>query len=214
MSLFLKRMVMTKIFLYIVLGHLFVAHVSSECLAVECLKCNTTEETPECPLCAINGSSCINVPSNISSQCKKDFQVFINRTGSVDEGKAITLKCVHDLQGQVTFEWAKEGNVLKDQNESELALEKVLSSHLGPYGCRVYSSCGNYTSSPHSVKVSNNSVVILVICGVSALAMVVIMGLAMKFKLKRDNIKSRERMNRTRAQVGQSGPTPITPREA
>lgn len=35
-----------------------------------------------------------------------------------------------------------------------------------------------------------DSVLILVFCGVSALTLVLIMGLAMKFKLKRDNRKS------------------------
>lgn len=36
---------------------------------------------------------------------------------------------------------------------------------------------------------SDDSVLILVVCGVGALVLVLIMGLAMKFKLKRDNGK-------------------------
>lgn len=80
----------------------------------------------------------------------------INSTGSdIDEGGAITLTCVHDLIVGETFEWEKDEKVLKDKNESMLALEKVFSSDSGTYICKVYSPCGNYTSSPHSVNVKS-----------------------------------------------------------
>ncbi|KAM7389681.1 hypothetical protein PAMP_023644 [Pampus punctatissimus] len=202
--------------IYILLGHLFIAGVAgvgSECLPVQCLRCDTTGDFPYCPPClnmTQNASYCIN---DISSKCKKDFPVSINATGSqLKDGDSITLTCNHDLPDMhLTFEWQKNGKVERGQNESKLYFKQVFSEHSGQYICIVNSTCGSYKSLPHSVSVSNDMVLLLIICGVSALVLVLIMGLVMKLKMKRDNIKHRGRMNR-RLQV--AGPPSITPRES
>ncbi|GAA6235254.1 carcinoembryonic antigen-related cell adhesion molecule 6-like [Lates japonicus] len=177
-------MVMREIFLYLLFGHLFVAFCS---------------------------------PLNLTTVCTNDFKVTINTTGShVQEGDDITLTCDHNLPNlMLTFGWKKDGKEEQEhKNKSELFLKNVLTPIAGQYVCYVNSTCGYYESPPHSVTVNNNSVVLLVICGVSALVLVVIMGLIMKFKLKRDNAKHRQRMAQ-RAQNGRNdGPAPITPRES
>lgn len=207
---------MWEISLYLLLGNLITAF-GSDCLPVECLTCGVTGETraDPCELCPNNTAlpnttRCIHNASN----CKRVFKVSINSTGSdVKEGDNITLTCDHNLPSpNVTFEWMENNKLLEGKNKNQLILENVLSHVKGPFTCTVRGACGNYMSSPHYVTVKNESVVILVICGVCALVLVVVMGLAMKFKLKRDNAKHRERM-RQKAQAGQiGGPAALTPR--
>ncbi|XP_041800585.1 uncharacterized protein LOC121611921 isoform X2 [Chelmon rostratus] len=213
-----QRIVMREISRYVLLGHFLIA-VSSVCVPTVCLRCNVTGQTPadSCPLCPNSTAQCISVPPDIPSNCYKDFQVSINTTGSnVKEGDDIILTCVHNLPNLtfLTFWWMKGQETLQGQNESELVLNKVLSHKAGPYTCSVNCSCGIYKSLPHDVSVSNQSMVLLVICGVSALVLVVIMGLAMKFKLKRDNAKHRERMKQREQAEQRGGPAPFTPRES
>ncbi|KAM9356958.1 uncharacterized protein ABDE67_004545 [Symphorus nematophorus] len=212
-------MVMAEISLYVLLGHLLIAGVGSVCFPVECLRCNVTGETPTkapCLLCS-NPGPCINITQDIPPPCKTDFKVYINSTGSTaDEGDDITLTCVHKLPNlDLKFVWMKDKeDILVGQNKSELVLKKVFSHNAGKYTCRVESPCGNYTSSPHDVTVNNGGVLLLVICGISAVALILVLGLAMKFKLKRDNAKHRER-RKQRAQAEQNvGPAPFTPRES
>ncbi|XP_069027671.1 uncharacterized protein [Embiotoca jacksoni] len=205
-------MVTTKISLYVLLGLFLMDDVGSTCVPVECLSCNISL-AESCDVCH-NDSHCMSGKTDIPPNCKKAFAVFVNSTGSsAQEGDDITLTCVHDLPNlDLAFSWTKDGSVIVGQNTSELVLEGVLSPEAGQYSCSVLSGCGSYTSLPHEVTVANNSVIILVICGVSALVLVLIMALVMKFKLKRDNTKHKERM-RQRAQIGQSGgPAPFTPR--
>ncbi|XP_070769902.1 uncharacterized protein [Enoplosus armatus] len=192
-----------------------------DCIPVECLRCNITGESQEdpCALCS-NQTACIK---DIPPKCKRDFQVLINSTGSeANEGDDITLTCVHNLPNlNLTFRWKKvPEEILRGQNKSKLVLKRVSLRDKGQYICYVDSSCDNYKSLPHEVTVKDNNVVLLVICGVSALVLVLSMGLAMKVKLTRDNAKHKERM-RQRAQAGQKGNPPphgqpphLTPRES
>ncbi|XP_008275947.1 uncharacterized protein LOC103354383 isoform X2 [Stegastes partitus] len=196
---------MRELSLHLVLGHLLISHVASTCIPVECLRCNVTGEAlaDSCGLCP-NITDCIN-----------DFKVFINGTQSeAQEGDDITLTCLHNISDMnVTYKWNKDGTELKNKKGQKLS-RKVLSKDAGEYICSVQSLCGNYTSSPHDVTVHNNSVILLVICGVAALALVLVLGLAMKFKLEKDKARHRERMQQ-RAQIGQTGgPTPFTPRDS
>ncbi|XP_040904493.1 uncharacterized protein LOC121188698 [Toxotes jaculatrix] len=190
-------MVTGEISLYFLLGHVFIAGIGSVCVPVQCLKCNITGVTLK--------------------ECINDFKVEINSTGSeVNEGDEVTLTCAHNLPN-MTLElgWTKDGKeMLENKNKSKLVLEKVFSPDAGCYICYVNSSCGNYESSQKCITVNNNSVIILVVCGVSALALILILGLAMKLKLKRDNAKHRERMEQ-RAQHGRpAGPAPFMQRES
>ncbi|KAK1904084.1 B-cell receptor CD22 [Dissostichus eleginoides] len=129
---------------------------------------------------------------DIPSNCTKGFQVSINSNDSdLVEGDDLILTCVHNLPDVIhTFGWKMNGDTIQGQNESELHDKKVLSNKAGTYICYVESLCGYYPSLPHVVTVENNSLLLLVVCGVSALVLVLVMGLVMKFKLKRDNGKS------------------------
>ncbi|XP_027139694.1 uncharacterized protein LOC104927065 [Larimichthys crocea] len=215
-SLRTQRMVMRQMSLYLLLGHLLIAGVGSVCVNVLCLKCNTTGQTPpECPVCP-DSQNCINVSASNLTNCKKEFKVHVNSSISEpNEGNDITLNCIHDLPNlNLTFEWMKNGEILKGKNTSTLFLKKVLQRHNGQYHCSVNSTCGHYESSPHVVDVKNNNLVLLVICGVGALVVVVIIGVVMKYKLKRDSARYKERMK----QRGQDGQTatqpPYAPRES
>ncbi|XP_018555028.1 carcinoembryonic antigen-related cell adhesion molecule 6 [Lates calcarifer] len=182
-------MVTREIFLHLLFGHLFIAF------------CSQLNPTTMCTNDMIVG----------------EFEVTITASKSdAVEGDDITLTCKHNLGNvTLTFGWRKDGKELQEHNnKSELFLKNVLLPNAGQYICYVNSTYGCYKSPPHKVTVKSNSEILLVICGVSALALVVIMGLIMKFKLKRDNAKHRQRMAQ-RAQNGRNdGPAPITPRES
>ncbi|XP_042349890.1 uncharacterized protein LOC121948540 [Plectropomus leopardus] len=209
---------MREISLYLLLSHLLVVGFGSTCFPVDCLNCDASKTLADaCDLCPANKTKCEN-PKNVSSHCKKDFKLSVNSSkAKPEEGDAITLTCVDDVPSTLnfTYGWKKNEKIIKGgKNMKKLVLKKVLSNKAGKYTCFVNGSCGYHESPPHDVTVGNQSVVILVICGVAALALVVVMGLAMKFKLKRDNAKHRERMKQ-RARAEQSaGPAPFTPRES
>ncbi|KAG7518380.1 carcinoembryonic antigen-related cell adhesion molecule 6-like [Solea senegalensis] len=184
-------------FRYLLLGHLFIVGVESTCVSVHCLRCSPTPDS--CPSC--QNTSCIVDYANVTSNCTKDFQVSVTSSSTnINEGDDVTLTCTHNLHNlNVTFGWKKD-RVELQENQSQLLFQKVLKSAIGPYSCYVNSSCGSYSSSPHTVTVINNSVYVLAICGAAALVLILVMSVIMKFKLKRENEKHRERMER-RAQV-------------
>ncbi|KAL3044918.1 hypothetical protein OYC64_013233 [Pagothenia borchgrevinki] len=201
-------MVVRGVTLYLLLGYL-IKGATSTCVYNVCLRCNTTATWADpCELC---NKTC---NSAISSNCTKGFQVSINSSDSdLVEGDDLILTCVHNLPDVIqTFGWKMNEDTIQGQNESELYDKKVLSNKAGSYICYVESLCGYYESLPHDVTVENNSLLLLVVCGVSALVLVLVMGLVMKFKLKRDNAKHRERM-RQKATVEQRA-APFTPRES
>ncbi|XP_060903887.1 uncharacterized protein LOC132981820 [Labrus mixtus] len=205
-------MIMREILLCLLLGLFFTACFGSACVPAQCLKCNYTVETVA-DSCSICSARCINM-SVVPSDCKTDFQVSINSTvPEPDEGDDITLTCVHNLPNvNLTFEWEKEGEgFLEGQNKSQLVLESVLSDKNGRYYCFVNSTCGHFQSSPLDVTVKNNSVVILIICGVSALALVLILGIAMKYKLKRDNAQHKQRRMQREQNEQRAIPAPFIP---
>ncbi|XP_039669277.1 uncharacterized protein LOC120566726 isoform X2 [Perca fluviatilis] len=211
-----QRMVMRGVSLYLLLGHLLIG-AGSTCVPVECLICNTTGKPQEDPCAFCNPEKCSNDASTIPSNCKQDFQVSVNCSKSnLQEGDDITLTCVHNLTVLITmFGWKRNQVDLQEgKNKSILYLKEVLSNKAGLYTCFVESLCGDYVSPPCNVNVENQSVLILVICGISALGLVLIMGLAMKFKLKRDNAKHKERRRQKAEAEQRSGPAPFTLRES
>ncbi|XP_047441838.1 uncharacterized protein LOC125008589 [Mugil cephalus] len=216
-------MVKTQISLGILFSLLLMADVVLTCLPVQCLRCDPTEDS--CLDCK-NATKCEDgIRWEILSNCTRAFEVTVNTTGStVNEGAAITLTCVYDLPNVTRITWTKDGKGVGEDKDfkvmdQKLVIENVLSSNKGKYVCSVNSTCGIFMSQPHEVNVNNNNLIILVICGLSALGLVVIMGLAMKYKLRRDNAKHKERMKQ-RAQAAQAGqtsstaPPPFTPRES
>ncbi|XP_034739418.1 uncharacterized protein LOC117951696 isoform X2 [Etheostoma cragini] len=202
--------------LYLFLGHLLIG-AGSTCVPLECLRCNATRNTLADPCAFCNQSLCISDTSKIPSNCKQDFQVSVNSNESkLQEGNDITLQCVHNLPNWITlFGWKKnQKEVNEGKNKSMLHFKQVLSDAAGQYICFVKSLCGDYESLPYDVTVENQSILIMVICGVSALVLVLIMGMAMKFKLKRDNAKHKERRKQRAEAEQRSGPAPFTLRES
>ncbi|XP_031714014.1 uncharacterized protein LOC116389464 [Anarrhichthys ocellatus] len=207
-------MFMRGVFLNILLGHLLRAGAGATCVPVQCLRCNATGESQAdpCLLCSNNTECSDDIPPNY----KKDFQVSVNSTGSnVKEGDDITLTCLHNFPDlNLTFGWKRDGeDIHNGKNKSKLHLKNVFARKRGRYICFVNSLCGCYKSSPHKVTVEDQSVLLLIICCGSALVLVVIMGLAMKFKLKRDGAKHRERREQ-KAKEQNSAPATLTPRES
>ncbi|XP_010771388.1 uncharacterized protein [Notothenia coriiceps] len=203
-------MVVRGVTLYLLLGYL-IKGATSTCAYKVCLRCNTTATGADpCELC--NATQCIS--GDIQSNCTTGFQVSINSNGSkLVEGEDLILTCLHNLPDvNHTFGWKMDGVTIQGQNKSELYDEKVLSNKEGTYICYVENLCGYYQSLPHVVTVENNSLLLLVVCGVSALVLVLFMGLVMKFKLKRDNAKHRERMRQKAAAEQRDAPS--TPRES
>ncbi|KAM8909752.1 ADP ribosylation factor like GTPase 3, like 1 isoform 1-T1 [Spinachia spinachia] len=172
LSLFQRRMLVRSLFLNVLLHHLRAAAAGVTQVPVQCLTSNDTGGTGE------------------------GFQVWVNSSGSkVNEGADVTLTCLHNLpKWNLTFGWKMNGKEIETaRNKRQLCLKNVLSHDEGQYVCFVNSLCGYYESSEHGVTVENQSVLLLIICGVTALAMVLIIGMAMKYKLKRDAAKHRKR---------------------
>ncbi|XP_071373475.1 uncharacterized protein [Centroberyx affinis] len=204
-------MAVREMFLYPLLGNLLITGVCSACVFAQCLKCNVAGETP-----AGDGSADFCQPcSNNNSKCINELQVSLNGSASenLQEGDEVTIECFHNLPPlTVEFEWRKDGETLEGQNTSKLTL-KVFTSHAGLYSCSVWSPCGNCTSSPHKVAVNDSIVLLLVICGVSAVVLVLILAVAMKCKLKKENAEHQRRKEQ-RAQEQQRDPHQMRPRDA
>ncbi|XP_053284437.1 uncharacterized protein LOC128445683 [Pleuronectes platessa] len=204
---------------YLLLGLFLIAAVGSACVPFQCLRCNLTDLTlpGNISVQGLRNASCIqdDLYANISSKCKKDLKVSSNRNETeIDEGKAINLKCVHDLKKLVSLSgWKKDGEeISKEKNKTTFRLKKALAHKSGKYSCYVESSCGYLESEPHDLKIKNNSQILLIVCGISALVLVVTMGLVLKYKLKRDSAKHKERMEMRNQAARSGGPNPIGPR--
>ncbi|XP_032383946.1 uncharacterized protein LOC116696846 [Etheostoma spectabile] len=210
-------MVMRWVSLYLLLGHLLIVGAGSTCVPLECLTCNATGNTQADPCEFCTPEKCINDTSKIPSNCKQDFKVSVNSNGSkLQEGNDITLECVHNLPNLITmFGWKKNLEELYEgKNKSTLSFKQVLSDKAGMYICFVKSLCGDFESPPYNVTIENQSIFLIVVCGISALVLVLIMGMAMKFKLKRDNAKHKERRKQRAEAEQRSGPAPFTLRES
>ncbi|XP_062250117.1 uncharacterized protein LOC133959052 [Platichthys flesus] len=210
---------MRETFQYLLLGLLLIAAVGSACVPLQCLRCNLTDLTQPGNISGHQpwNASCIqdDLYANISSKFKKDLKVSSNRNETeIDEGKDIQLNCVHDLEKLVSLSgWKKDGEeILKKQNKTTLSLNKALAHMSGKYSCYVKSPCGDLESEPHDLKIKNNSMILLLVCGISALALVVTMGLVLKYKLKRDSAKHKERLEMRNQAARSGGPNPIGPR--
>ncbi|XP_076733552.1 uncharacterized protein LOC143413950 [Maylandia zebra] len=142
-------------------------------------------------------------------------EVFISsEPSSPNEGDDVTLTCNEKCENStVTFQWKKNKAVKEKENNKTFLIQSALSIS-DIYICSV--KCSRYCcdSKPYTLSVKNNTVIILVVCGVAALALVLIMGLIMKCKLKRDSDKHRERVRQRQAGQAAGGPYPVTPRES
>ncbi|XP_043983978.1 CXADR-like membrane protein [Gambusia affinis] len=148
------------------------------------------------------------------TECSNAFSAKVNSSAAtIKEGDDVTLECSHNIPAlNLTYQWFKDNKNI-DGNNKTIILKRVLSSSNGKYKCGVMTSCGNCESDAFDVNVQNDSMVILIVCGVSALALVLVMGVGMKIKLKMDKAQHQERMKQRaeqRAQDAQNaGPTSI-----
>ncbi|XP_054890431.1 allergin-1-like [Poeciliopsis prolifica] len=157
------------------------------------------------------------------TECSNDFKANVNSSlSTIKESDDVTLECSHNIPAlNLSYEWFwNDKKIVEDKdkydhvNNKTLILKKVLSSRKGDYKCFVTTSCGSCESEPYHLEIENNSIVIIIVCGVAALALILIMGVAMKIKLKNDKVQHKERMKQRaeqRAQDAQNaGPIPFS----
>ncbi|XP_010895115.1 uncharacterized protein LOC105025827 isoform X2 [Esox lucius] len=142
-----------------------------------------------CDFCCngtVQNTSCTNL--NVT-----DFKAVLNVTYSnLKEGGSLVIQCVHNLPGQLNnmlaFVWFMNGHSISGQNKSVLSLERLGldTGHQLELFCMIRSPCGNLTSDAENFKVQDNSLLIIVVCGVAAVVLVLAMGLCMKLMLKRE----------------------------
>ncbi|CAL8355188.1 unnamed protein product [Merluccius merluccius] len=83
---------------------------------------------------------------------------------------------------------------------------------MGTYSCVIYSPCGNFTSKGRLVEVNDNTVLLLALCFLCAVVLIIALGLAMKYKMKKDNADHKRRQaQRVQALQMTSG---VVPRDA
>ncbi|KAJ8281583.1 hypothetical protein COCON_G00041020 [Conger conger] len=130
-------------------------------------------------------------------ECIRDFQVeVIADSFSVEEGSNVNMTCNHSLPAVHLFVWFRNGKVLPDKNDSHYLLAQVLKKDEAKFSCGVLSACGFIVSEKKPLEVTDNSVLIIIICGVAAVAIVLFLALLMKIMLKRER-----RHNKIRTQV-------------
>ncbi|XP_056141530.1 uncharacterized protein LOC130117362 [Lampris incognitus] len=190
--------------LFLLLSSLFITEVCS----AQCLRCNSTgkslAENKSADFgqsCSENTTQCFSVSahpenSDIPQNCMKEIiQVPLNTSSKciLQEGDCITMRCCHNLSSvDLVFEWQKDGHILEGKNASELTL-KVFTQDNGHYHCVVYSPCGNFTSSLKELSITDRNWLILIICGSSTFVLVLLLGLVMKYKMKRETFQHRNR---------------------
>ncbi|KAL7858518.1 hypothetical protein AOLI_G00186200 [Acnodon oligacanthus] len=179
----------------------------STCMPSECLNCSLSN-AGNCLLCSKNNTNVCDAPKS----CSKDFSVRVNATSfTVDEGTQLSVTCVQDLPQNlsITFEWSKNNQLINGQNGSILVMkmkEKLTIS------CTVRSPCGNFSSSPQDVTVNDQAGIILLICGVSAVVIIIMLAVIMKVLIKRNEVQreARKRQRQVHMQDISSTATTVT----
>ncbi|XP_071254407.1 uncharacterized protein [Salvelinus alpinus] len=201
---------MTGTGLYSLACLLMISSVCSTCVPLECLRCdiiaspevsgNHKADEAICEHLCSNTTQCLNTTD--VENCIKDFEVFLNTSYGfeVEEGDDLTMECAHDLPVRVhdllVFVWLKDGLPLEGENNSTVTLERIGidTPTEGKYTCIIQSPCGNFTSDPEELEFKDLTVVIIVICGVSAVVLVLALGMGIKIMLKKDFAKTKTRM--------------------
>ncbi|KAM4587010.1 uncharacterized protein V3H82_005754 [Fundulus diaphanus] len=178
-------------------------------LLVACV-CSSSA-TDECKGCNID-RGCYQGIINITifNFTEYDFKSEVNSSKEpINEGDKVTLECSHNIpDGNLNYTWYKD-DTQTGHHDKTYFMEKVLSGQNGNYKCCVSTPCGSCESKVFNINIKNNSILILVVCGVSALALVLIMGVAMKIKLKKDQAQHKERMRQRQQDAHNAGPIPL-----
>ncbi|XP_021439324.2 uncharacterized protein LOC110504822 isoform X2 [Oncorhynchus mykiss] len=188
---------------------LMISSVCSTCVPLMCLKCNLTHSPgisaaglPDNAICDIlcsDTTQCFN--ATIQQYCSKDFKVLLNTSSGfkVQEGDNLDIECSHNLpvepKSPLVFVWLMDGVHLKGKNSSMLTVKKVGIDTSGKekYACTIQSPCGNFTSEPKEIEVEDVTMLVIVICGVSAVVLILAMGIGMKIMLKMEFAKTKNR---------------------
>ncbi|XP_036431318.1 uncharacterized protein LOC118811269 [Colossoma macropomum] len=176
---------------------LYHVRANSTCMPSECLNCSSSN-AGNCLLCSGNSTSFCDVPMT----CSKDFKVQLIATSfTVDEGTQLNLTCVQDLPQNLTiaFEWSKNNQLIKGENRSILVMKIKETITLS---CTVRSPCGDFSSAPQGVTVNDQAGIILLICGVSAVVIIILLAVIMKVLIKRNEVQreARKRHRQTHMQ--------------
>ncbi|KAK6298298.1 hypothetical protein J4Q44_G00313530 [Coregonus suidteri] len=143
---------------------------------------------------------CDSLCSN-TTQCFNgtDVKVTLNSISgfSVYEGDDLTIDCTHNLpvglRNLLVFVWLKDNHCLEGENNSNLTLKRVVTKTNGIYVCTIQSPCGNFTSDSREIKVEDLTMLTIVICGVSAVVLILVLGIGMKIMLKKEFAKTKNR---------------------
>lgn len=153
-----------------------------------------------CELCenARKDSNETKCTKKLTPDCIKDFLVEVT-TGSftVDEGASLNLTCSYNLSSQtnesVKFAWFRNGKLLKNDLSQILSLRKLFRKDEARFFCGVLSDCGFFFSDRKLVAVKDNSVLIIIVCGVVAVVILLLLALGMKVMVKREMEQNRSR---------------------
>nr|XP_046180731.1 uncharacterized protein LOC124011417 [Oncorhynchus gorbuscha]XP_046180732.1 uncharacterized protein LOC124011417 [Oncorhynchus gorbuscha] len=188
---------------------LMISSVCSTCVPLMCRKCNLTHSPgisaaglPDNAICdtlCSDTTQCFN--ATVQQYCSKDFKVLLNTSSGfkVQEGDNLDIECSHNLpvepKSPLVFAWLMDGVHLKGKNSSLLTVKKVGIDTSGKekYACTIQSPCGNFTSEPKEIEVEGLTMLVIVICGVSAVVLILAMGIGMKIMLKMEFAKTKNR---------------------
>ncbi|KAL7868287.1 hypothetical protein SRHO_G00096710 [Serrasalmus rhombeus] len=190
--------VLTSTLLYHVLA-------DSTCMPSECLNCSSSN-SGNCLLCSRNNTNLCDVPN----KCSQDFSVQVNATSfTVDEGTELTVTCVHNLPQNlsITFEWSSNNQLINGENRSILVMKMKQTLKLS---CSVRSPCGNFSSAPQEVTVNDQTGMVLLICGVSAVVIIILLAVVMKVMIKRNEVQRETRKRERQAHMQDLSSTATT----
>ncbi|XP_055744984.1 uncharacterized protein LOC129827810 [Salvelinus fontinalis] len=195
--------------LYSLASLLMISSVCSTCVPLMCLRCNLTHSPgisatglPDKAFCdnlCSDTTQCFN--ATVQQYCSKDFKVLLNTSSGfkVKEGDTLNIECSHNLpvepKSQLVFVWLVDDVCLEGENSSQLTVKKVGIDTSGKekYACTIQSPCGNFTSEPKEIEIEAMELLVIVICGVSAVVLILAMGIGMKIMLKNEFAKTKNR---------------------
>ncbi|XP_058852076.1 sialoadhesin-like [Acipenser ruthenus] len=135
---------------------------------------------------------CASNKINITINCSA-FSVIINATSlAVNDMDNITLICITDHEVQEVL-WFKDAVLFNITQSTNLTITKVLKNSTGSYYCTAIRSCGNSTSNKIDITVTDSSLLIIIICGLGAVAFLILFVIVMKCMIKNSQAKRKPR---------------------
>ncbi|XP_072529668.1 uncharacterized protein [Salminus brasiliensis] len=163
----------------------------------ECLLNCTAVTVENCKLCSNTSEACFDV----SVQLKAEPE-------TVNEGTELAVVCNHNLPQNLTlgFTWQQNKDVKTSKNNSVLLKIKEKTT----LTCIVQSLCGNFSSAAQDININDQSGFILLICGVSAVVVIILLAVAMKIIIKRNQAQNEARKRQRQAHMQNISSTSTT----